>query len=107
MVNPFNEVFGAMVQFQNEHSDEEYFAILDSIRNTLHQRGGSIETSDVLKHIEALESYRSNMILQGATNGQLDAFYKEALSDLYPLERNVRMPYGIRQSFRDNLGSNP
>lgn len=96
MVNPFNEVFGAMLQFQHEHSDEEYFAILDSIRNTLHQRGGSIETSNVLKHIEALESYRRNMLLQGATKEQLDSFYKEALSDLYPLEANVRMPYSIR-----------
>lgn len=96
MVNPFEEIFGAMLQHQHEHSDEEYFAILDSIRNTLHQRGGSIETSNVLKYLEALESYRRNMLLQGATNEQLDSFYKEALSDLYPLEANIRMPYGIR-----------
>lgn len=96
MVNPFDEIFGAMVKFQREHSDEEYFAILDSIRNTLHQRGGSIETSNVLKHLEDLESYRRNMTLRGATKEQLDSFYKEALSDLYPLEANVRMPYSIR-----------
>ena len=96
MVNPFNEVFGAMLQHQNEHSNEEYFAILDSIRDTLHQRGGSIKTSNVLKHLEDLESYRRNMTLQGATKEQLDSFYKEALSDLYPLEANVRMPYSIR-----------
>ena len=96
MVNPFDEIFGAMISHRNEHSDEEYFAILNSIKDILHLRGGTLETSDVLKHIEALESYRRNMLLQGATSGQLDAFYKEALSDLYPLERNVRMPYGIR-----------
>ena len=96
MVNPFDEIFGAMLQHQHEHSDEEYFAILNSIKDILHQRGDTLETSDVLKHIEALESYRRNMKLQGATSGQLDAFYKEALTDLYPLERNVRMPYGIR-----------
>ncbi len=96
MVNPFDEIFGAMLQHQHEHSDEEYFAIIDSIRNILHQRGGSIETSNVLKHIEALESYRRNMLLQGAIKEQLDSFYKEALSDLYPLEANIRMPYGIR-----------
>ena len=35
------------------------------------------------------------MMLQGATNEQLDSFYKEVLSDLYPLEASVRMPYGI------------
>ena len=96
MGNPFDEIFGAMLQHQNKHSDEEYFAILQSIKDILHQRGATLETSDVLKHIEALESYRRNMSLQGATSGQLDAFYKEALTDLYPLERNVRMPYGIR-----------
>lgn len=96
MVNPFDEIFGAMVKFQHEHSDEEYFAILDSIRNILHQRGGSIETSNVLKHLEDLESYRRNMTLQGATKEQLDAFYKEALSDLYPLEANIRMPLRMR-----------
>lgn len=96
MVNPFNEVFGAMLQHQNEHSDEEYFAIIDSIRNILHQRGGSIETSNVLKHLEDLESYRRNMTLQGATKEQLDSFYKEALSDLYPLEANIRMPLRMR-----------
>ena len=96
MVNPFDEIFGAMLQHQHEHSDEEYFAIIDSIRNILHQRGGSIETSNVLKHLEDLESYRRNIKLQGATKEQLDSFYKEALSDLYPLEANIRMPYGIR-----------
>ena len=96
MGNPFDEIFGAMMRHKSEHSDEEYFAILNSIKDILHQRGGSIETSNVLKHLEDLESYRRNMVLQGATSGQLDSFYKEALSDLYPLEANIRMPYGIR-----------
>lgn len=35
------------------------------------------------------------MKLHGATNEQVNIFYKEALSNLYSLEANVRMPYGV------------
>lgn len=91
MGDPFMDTFGNMLTFRNHHAEQEYLHTVKEIEDIIHSRNGNPRTSKVLQYTDALRKYHSNMKLHGATKEQLNAFYKDALNELYPLAAKVRM----------------
>ena len=91
MSDPYSEVFGSMLEFRKQHAEQKYLYTVREIEDIIHSRNGNPRTSKVLQYTDALRKYHSNMKLHGATKEQLNAFYKDALNELYPLAAKVRM----------------
>lgn len=91
MGDPFMDTFGNMLTFRNQHAEQEYLHTVKEIEDIIHSRNGNPRTSKVLQYTDALRKYHSNMKLHGATKEQLNAFYKDALNELYPLAAKVRI----------------
>lgn len=90
MDNLYQAIFGNMLKYRNEHPDKEYFHLVQDIESIIYARGGNVNTSSILQHIQKLKAFEQNMKTKGASKEQLYAFYKEALKDLYPLQAKLR-----------------
>lgn len=86
----FYHIFGNMHQHMKNNPDVEYRYLIKDIKNILTSRGGNIESSDVLKYIDKLERFENNMKHNGASREDMLNFYREASSDLYPLQARLR-----------------
>lgn len=90
MDNPFEAIFGNMLKYRNEHPDKEYLYLVQDIESIISARGGNVNTSRILRHIQDLKDFEQNMKVQGASKEQLHAFYQEALKELYTLQAKLR-----------------
>lgn len=90
MEDLYQAIFGNMLKYRAEHPDKEYFYLVQDIESIISARGGNVNTSRILRHIQDLKDFEQNMKTKGASKEQLHAFYKEALKDLYPLQTKLR-----------------
>ena len=90
MEDLYQAIFGNMLKYRVEHPDKEYFYLVQDIESIISARGGNVNTSRILRHIQDLKDFEQNMKLQGASKEQLHAFYQEALKELYPLQAKLR-----------------
>lgn len=86
----FQAIFGNMLKYRNEHPDKEYLYLVQDIESIISARGGSINNSRILRHIQDLKDFEQNMKIQGASKEQLHAFYQDALKQLYLLQAKLR-----------------
>lgn len=90
MEDLYQAIFGNMLKYRDEHPDKEYLYLVQDIESIISARGGNVNTSRILHHIQDLKDFEQNMKTKGASKEQLHAFYKEALKDLYPLQAKLR-----------------
>ena len=90
MEDLYQAIFGNMLKYRDEHPDKEYLYLVQDIESIISARGGNVNTSRILRHIQDLKDFEQNMKAQGASKEQLHAFYKEALKELYPIQVKLR-----------------